>query len=106
MLIKPMQLDDLDEVVAIEQAAQVISWSKQSFINSLKAGHVCVSLREEQNIIGFAIMSIASDEAEILNVVIAPENQHQGFGAQLMQHLLKAAANKNITEIFLHVAFF
>jgi ribosomal-protein-alanine N-acetyltransferase len=93
-------MTDLDEIIVIEQQAQIAPWSQRMFINSLNAGHICIALWKQNVIVGFAVMSMAQDEAEILNIAIKPEKQQQGFGTKLMRHLLEIASTK---KIFLEV---
>ncbi|MGD9152045.1 MAG: ribosomal protein S18-alanine N-acetyltransferase [Gammaproteobacteria bacterium] len=65
--------------------------------------HISITLQENHVVIGTAVISIVLDEAEILDIKINPEKRHQGYGAQLMQFLLKFAAEQKVKKIFLEV---
>ena len=65
--------------------------------------HICITLQENHDVIGSATISIVLDEAEILDIEINPEKRQQGYGTQLMQFLLKFAAEQKVRKIFLEV---
>lgn len=95
--------NDLAAIAAIEKSAQKFPWSKQQLQDSLTAGHFCVAIKADV-VIGYAILSTVLDEAEILNICIRPDYQHQGYGAKLFNYLLRYAQNRQINKIFLEVA--
>jgi len=103
--IKKMSADDLTKVVAIEQVAQVSPWSKQMFLDSLKAKHMCVVLVRSvsSEIIGYAVMSMVVGEAEVLNVCIREDMQKKGYGKFLLNYLLRIAKEKEVKQVFLEV---
>ena len=48
-------------------------------------------------------MSMAVDEAHVLNLCVDPELQRQGLGRRLLHHLIKLARAANATIVLLEV---
>jgi ribosomal-protein-alanine N-acetyltransferase len=101
--IRPMLMSDLTEIVAIENALQFTPWTQKLFVDSLQAGHICEVLTLDNKIIGFAVMRINLDEAELLNIAITQTKQRQGFAQQLLNYLLKMAIQHKVKCIYLEV---
>lgn len=53
---------------------------------------------------GFALLSRAADEAELLTLAVAPERRRAGLGGALLDTALAAAAGAGGVEIHLEVA--
>ncbi len=94
---------DLVEITSIEEQAQINPWSEQLFLNSLKAGHHCWSLRQNKKIIAYAVVSMVLDEAELLTICVAPDYQGQGIGAKLLSFVLTELAKQQVINCFLEV---
>ncbi len=52
---------------------------------------------------GFILAQLASDEAEILSVGVAPRFQRRGLGEKLIEGLVRAAAKAEARRLFLEV---
>lgn len=63
-----------------------------------------IAARPGRQIAGFIIAQIAADEAEILTVGVAPDQQKQGIGRQLVEGAARAAARSDARRLFLDVA--
>ncbi|MCK5717756.1 MAG: ribosomal protein S18-alanine N-acetyltransferase [Thiomargarita sp.] len=104
MIIRQMQECDLSQVIEIEQAAYVFPWTLQNIKDCLNHDIYTVLVLEiEKKVMGYGILSIAADEAELLNLCIHPKWQACGYGHRLLTHLLQYAQNKNVHRIFLEV---
>lgn len=101
--LRPMRDGDLDAVMAIEQRAYPFPWTRGIFRDCLKAGYPAWVMLEHQLVIGYGIVSIAADEAHILNVCVAPERQGRGHGRTLLRALVKTAKDHNAGRVFLEV---
>ena len=53
--------------------------------------------------IGDGILSIGAGESHLLNVCINPEQQAQGYGRKLVEHLLAQTRGHNAQKTFLEV---
>ena len=52
---------------------------------------------------GYAVMSVAAGEANILNLCIHPNIQGQGLGRKLMEQLLMLARQQQADTVFLEL---
>lgn len=98
-----MQLADLDEVLAVEQAAYTHPWTKGMFADSLEGRYECWVVELDNELIAHAILSVAGDEAHILNICVKPNKQRQGIGRSIMDQLLLRAKAERAEMVFLEV---
>jgi [ribosomal protein S18]-alanine N-acetyltransferase len=101
--LRPMCLADLPAVLAIENAIYAFPWTPGNFRDSLAAGYDCSAYVRDGELIGYAVVMLASDEAHLLNLSIAAGWQGQGYGSQLLQRLCDAARGRGARLIFLEV---
>jgi ribosomal-protein-alanine N-acetyltransferase len=100
---RPMRADDLEGVAAIELAAYAFPWTFGIFSDCLRAGYDCWVLARPGEVIGYGILSAAAREAHILNVCVAPAEQHAGFGRRIVLRLLDLARWHRAERVFLEV---
>jgi ribosomal-protein-alanine N-acetyltransferase len=94
---------DLDAVLAIELRAYPFPWTRGIFSDCLQAGYSAWVLQRGNELIGYAMLSIAADEAHLLNVCAAPEQQGHGHGRRLLRALLQLARGRGVKRVFLEV---
>lgn len=99
----PMREADIDAVTAIEQRAHPFPWTRGNFVDSLKAGHSAWVFREGGSLVGYGILMITVDEAELLDITVAPEWQRRGLGTILLDHLCEVARNHGANRMVLEV---
>ena len=100
---RPMQMADLDCVMAIENVVYSHPWTRGNFSDSLNAGYSCWVLEEDGVIIGYSALMLTMDEAHLLNVSIAKERQQQGYGRMLLEKMLEVARSHGAAHMFLEV---
>jgi ribosomal-protein-alanine N-acetyltransferase len=105
--LRPMQMADLDVIMAIEPHIYSHPWTRGNFSDSLNSGYSAWVLEDSsdaaQKIMGYALMMMVLDEAHLLNLSIAKAYQKKGLGRFLLEHML-AIANKHQAEhMFLEV---
>ncbi len=100
---RPMQMEDLDEVMAIENVVYTHPWSRGNFSDSLNAGYSCWVLEEDGEMIGYSVLMLAMDEAHLLNISIARHRQQQGMGRALLEKMLAIAHSHGALHMFLEV---
>lgn len=100
---RPMLESDLDAVMAIEPTIYLHPWTRGNFSDSLKSGHEAWVLTRQGEIIGYSLMSMVLDEAELLNISVAAPYQQQGLGRRLLAHMLEQAITLGVAMIFLEV---
>jgi [ribosomal protein S18]-alanine N-acetyltransferase len=99
-----MMLDeDLDEVLAIENAIYTHPWTKGNFSDSLRAGYDCRTWRLERELAGYFILMVAAGEAHLLNLSIAASHQRSGHGRALLREAVDLARRRGARSLFLEV---
>lgn len=102
--LRAMQTRDLDRVLDIETAAYPFPWTAGIFRDCLRSDYGCWVLETAHGaLIGYAILSVAADEAHVLNICIAPPAQGRGHGRRLMRRLLDLARWHGARRVFLEV---
>ena len=101
--LRPMAEDDLDAVLAIEQRAYPFPWTRGIFRDCLRADYPAWVLQQDGCVIGYGVLSLAADEAHVLNVCAAPQVQGQGHGRRLLRALLQLARGRGAKRVFLEV---
>ncbi|MGE3773079.1 MAG: ribosomal protein S18-alanine N-acetyltransferase [Gammaproteobacteria bacterium] len=101
--LRPMREHDLAQVVALEQRAYEFPWSLGIFADCLRVGYCCWTLELDDALAGYCIMSVAAEEAHVLNVCVAPEQRRQGHARRMLEHLVGIARGHRATVVFLEV---
>lgn len=110
--VHEMSNTDLDAVVEIERLVQFNPWSRSAFAECLKPVFKCVVARDvvaggvvagnNEQVIGYGIVSVAVAETELLNLAVAPDYHRQGHGRYILQHLIELLRD-SADGIFLEV---
>ena len=101
--LRPMREADLDEVMGIEERAYPFPWTRGIFRDCLHAGYPMWVQERCGVIVGYGVLSIAADEAHVLNVCIDPLAQGRGHGRRLLRALVRAARGYGAQRVFLEV---
>lgn len=94
---------DLEAVLANEKACHPDPWDRSMFRESLSHAQHCLVLDEGGAIRGHAVLDVAGDEAEILNLCIQVDLWDRGLGRGLLRGLLHLAASAGVEDVFLEV---
>lgn len=101
--LRAMTFDDLDDVLINEGLSYSHPWARGIFDDCIKSGYECFVFIVDAKVVGHSILSVAAGEAHLLNVCINPEVQGNGFGRQLVQHILSRAIARGASKVFLEV---
>ncbi len=102
--LRAMHDADLPYVLAIEAASYAFPWSIGVFRDCLRAGYGCWILEADGgNIFAYAVVSVAANEAHLLNICVAPAVQGHGHGRRLVLRMLDAARWHRAERVFLEV---
>ena len=101
--MRPMRIDDLESVMVVERRAYPWPWSIGIFRDCLFAGYPAWVLVEGGAFIGHGVLSVAADEAHVLNVCVDPARQGRGYGRTLLRAMVQAARGHGARRIFLEV---
>jgi ribosomal-protein-alanine N-acetyltransferase len=105
-LIRPMDFDDLEEIVWLDGQCFPDPWSLDTFVYEITknnlASYVVIVDQENNKIAGYSGMWIVLEEAQITNIAVLGEYRGLGLGEALMTRQLKdsiiAGANKMTLE--------
>lgn len=106
--IDRMIKDDLDQVLAIEQASFTMPWSRNLFLSEFRNAPVSLMLAARQSleprgIIGYIVCWIVADELHILNLAMEPARRRTGIARRLVLAALKYGCERNVRRAFLEV---
>ncbi len=92
------------EILDIERRGYPFPWTEQIVRDSLRHGTACWGvLNPADQLLAYAFFSMAVGEAHVLNICVDPQQQGQGIGRYLMQHLLALAREELCTVVLLEV---
>ena len=98
-----MREQELDQVMAIEEAIYTHPWTRGNFVDSLRAGYQCCVLRLGSELVGYFVLMVAAGEAHLLNLSIAARHQRGGHGSALLREALELARRRGARSLFLEV---
>jgi ribosomal-protein-alanine N-acetyltransferase len=100
--LEPMLASDIQALVEIETQCHYSPWNEKQFQSSIESSHHCFVLKDEQAICAYIVLSTAADEAELLNITVAPDFQKLGLGTQVLLTAIDYLDN-SINTLFLEV---
>jgi ribosomal-protein-alanine N-acetyltransferase len=104
MILRDMKEADLEAVLAIEGAVHAHPWTRGNFSDALRNGYQCkVYEAETREVVGYAVLMLAVDEAELLDIAIATSQQRKGLGRKLLHEMLALARRKEMRRMVLEV---
>ena len=101
MMIRKMQLADVDTVYKIEQMVQTHPWTRSQFVEAVDQYQSTV-IENNQQVAGFCLMQPVLDEANLLLMAVHPELHGKGLGTQMLNHAIERLGDKCV-QIFLEV---
>ena len=101
--LRPMREADLDAVMAVEVRAYPFPWTAGIFRDCLRAGYPMWVQEADGELLGYGVLSIAADEAHLLNLCTAPSHEGRGLGRRMLQSMLHIARGQRAQRIFLEV---
>ncbi len=102
-VFRPMTSDDLDAVMAIENAIYAHPWTRGNFNDSLSAGYHCRITEFADQVVGYGVLMMAVDEAHLLNLSVASGWQRRGLGRQTLAFLTGLAMDCAARRFYLEV---
>jgi [ribosomal protein S18]-alanine N-acetyltransferase len=102
--LAPMTTGDLAEVLAIEQAAYALPWTRGNFVDSIAAGHLAQCLLDDAGVmLGYFIALLGAGEAHLLNLTVAPAEQRRGHARFMLDALIADCRQAGATKLWLEV---
>ena len=102
--IRRMEKQDLEYVAEIEKEIFSVPWSRKAFSDSLNSSNTEYIVAEKNGVIaGYCGIYISFEEGNITNVAVAPEFRRQNMATLMLEHILKLAAERAVTDVILEV---
>ena len=104
MLIRPMTIEDCEQVAQIEAASFSVPWSLRAFTETVVKKNFRYFVAEEAGeILGYCGFLFVLDEAEIPNVCVKESARCRGVGKQMMTVLMEEAKKLGMAMLYLEV---
>ena len=100
---RALREQDLEVVAAIESDVYVFPWTVGNFRDSLLSAYECWGCWTGGELIGYAVVMTALDEAHLLNFAVASRWQRRGVATQFLQFLLDRAQDGKRDMLYLEV---
>jgi ribosomal-protein-alanine N-acetyltransferase len=100
---------DAGDLAAIHAQSFTHGWSAEEFVSLLNQKSViCLAARRTgvlgaRRTVGFVLVRVAADEAEILTVAVPPASRGRGTGRRLVEEAVRRLYRGRIDSLFLEV---
>lgn len=100
----PMRTVHLGAVMAIEQAAYAVPWTRGNFIDSLASAYLAQCLLDERDsMLGYFVAMLGASEMHLLNLTVAPAAQGRGHARYMLDALMASSRAEGATQLWLEV---
>jgi ribosomal-protein-alanine N-acetyltransferase len=103
LTLRDMINSDIECVLLIELQVHAHPWTRGNFSDALSSAYVCKIAELDGKIIGYGVLMQGVDDAELLDIGIAAQNQRQGWGRELLQAMLVLAHELRKQRVVLEV---
>ena len=102
--IRDARLTDIPEIAEIERASFSDPWSASSFRSLIGLPSTWFAVAERDGrVVGYSVLLVAADEAELGNIAIAESERRRGVGQHLLEATIRAARQLGAASIYLEV---
>ena len=105
-LLRPATEGDVHDVATVERSCFADPWSEDSFarlVDSPPAIFLVALFPPAEGIAGYAIAFSVGEDAEVLNVAVAPRFRGQGLAGQMLDAVQIQLAARGVRAAFLEV---
>ncbi|MCG8313840.1 MAG: ribosomal protein S18-alanine N-acetyltransferase [Pseudomonadales bacterium] len=94
----------IPDVRKVELRSYPYPWSEGIFKDCVNSEYLCRVLYDvEENVVAYAIVSVAVEECHILNICVSDRMRGQGVARVLLRRMLQEAQKLGAVEAFLEV---
>jgi ribosomal-protein-alanine N-acetyltransferase len=103
LLWRPLRVEDVPAVAALERDSHLAPWTPGNFIDALAAGYSMMVGIAAGEIVAYGVLLLAPGEAQLLNLTVAASARRQGLGRALLRRFLADARARGAAQCFLEV---
>ena len=103
MILRDMTEADLDTVLRIEREVHAHPWTQGNFSDALRSNYQCKIFEDSNETLGYAVLMLAVDEAELLDIATAKQHQRHGWGRKLLEEMMALARRHEMQRVVLEV---
>ncbi|MBL8893928.1 MAG: tRNA (adenosine(37)-N6)-threonylcarbamoyltransferase complex dimerization subunit type 1 TsaB [Rhizobiales bacterium] len=97
--------DDAVRLSQLHGACFEMTWSATDIARLLAMpGAFCLIAEQKGEVLGFLLLRIAGDEAEIISIATRPDSRRQGIGAKLIDAAVELLGTQKTTRLLIEVA--
>ena len=100
---RPLALDDLAYVAALEAQIHLAPWTLGNFRDALAAGYSARVGERDGRVLAYGVLMLAPGEAQLLNLSVVPDCRRQGLGRMLLAQFVDDARRLGAEQMFLEV---
>ncbi len=101
---RPMQVADVDAVLAVEHQGYPHPWTHGNFVDSLASGYEAeLALDDTGALAGYCVAMAGVDEMHLLNLCVRPDLQGRGLARMLLQRLEDTCRRQALPTLWLEV---
>jgi len=100
---REMTTEDVPAIMEIEKVVYTHPWTEGIFNDCIRVGYNCWVYEEQDELLAYGLVSVAVNEAHILNICVSPDAQGHGLGKRMLHKLMQLAADRQGNSIFLEV---
>ena len=105
IILREMELGDVDRIMEIEKEAFSTPWSRNAFIKEITENMLAkyIVVEVEGEVAGYAGIWLIMDEGHITNIAVAKKYRGQGVGKYLMMGLIDYCKKLGVPNMTLEV---
>ncbi len=104
MVIREMQIEDIEAVEAVDKACFSVPWQQTAFLSFLmREGTVFLVAEEDNEIIGYLGIATAYDESDVLKIVVSQEHRRKGAAGALLENAFDKIRAMGVKKNYLEV---
>jgi ribosomal-protein-alanine N-acetyltransferase len=100
---RPLCIDDLVEVAALEAKIHLAPWTVGNFRDALTAGYSARIGEREGRIVAYGVLMLSPGEAQVLNLSVVADARREGLGRALLRQFVDDARDLHADQVFLEV---
>jgi ribosomal-protein-alanine N-acetyltransferase len=108
--IRPMQIEDLEAVLAIDRQSFSLPWPESAYRYELlqNSASLCLVAETEgmggmRQVVGMVVVWIIMDEAHIATLAVHPSYRRSGIGSRLLTEALERSVGRGARRAMLEV---